>query len=77
MLLFRSDSSCLLWFLFMHGQLMLLRVYCNVPVAHTHFRLCHLAYVSHFVLLCTNSSSFCSHEVLSIAQDATQYKLLL
>lgn len=44
MLLFRTDSSCLLWFLFMHDQLMQLRVCCSVPAAHIHFKLCHLAY---------------------------------
>lgn len=71
MLLFRSDSSCLLWFLFMHDQLMQLRVCCSAPVAHIDFKLRHLAYTSHFVLLCINSSSFCSHQVLIIAQDAT------
>lgn len=48
MLLFRSDSSCLLWFLFMHDELMQLRVCCSAPVAHIHFKLCHLAYTSCF-----------------------------
>lgn len=57
-LLFRSNSSCLLWFLFMHDHLMQLRVFCSAPVAHIHFKLFHLTFIRIYESLCVALHKF-------------------